>query len=108
MPPYAQYVARFEGDELARRDAPVSLAPPTALTAMYVGPGELALARALAEPVASRPRTSLPMLGRVKPALAEASSKTERRTGDALKEIFPTLFEPQPEGPDAPEDGSKP
>jgi hypothetical protein len=37
------------------------------------------------------------MLGKVKPALAEATSATERRTGDALKEIFPTLFEGAPD-----------
>jgi hypothetical protein len=42
------------------------------------------------------------MLGKVKPAVAEAASGTERRTGDALKEIFPTLFEGAREGVDAP------
>jgi hypothetical protein len=64
---------------------------------MFVGHGELAPAPAAAPVVAVRPRTALPMLGKVKPAVAEASSGTERRTGGALKEIFPTLFEPTAE-----------
>jgi hypothetical protein len=104
----AEYLARFEGDELSARDAPISPVTPTALTAMFVGPGELAPVVAPAAPVASRPRTALPMLGKVKPALAEVSSKTERRTGNDLKEIFPTLFEPVAVDGPAPEEDSKP
>ena len=104
----AEYLARFEGDELSARDAPMSHVTPTALTAMFVGPGELAQVVAPAAPVASRPRTALPMLGKVKPALAEVSSKTERRTGNDLKEIFPTLFEPVAVDGPAAEDDSKP
>jgi hypothetical protein len=89
----ASYLARFEGDELAPRDGDVGPAPSSALTAMFTGHGELALAPSASPVVTFRPRTSLPMLGKVKPAVAEASSGTERRTGEALKEIFPTLFE---------------
>jgi hypothetical protein len=93
----AEYLARFEGDELSPRDVSVSPAARTPITAMFVGPGELAPPSAAPPSVATRPRTSLPMLGKVKPALAEATSATERRTGDALKEIFPTLFEGAPD-----------
>lgn len=87
------YLARFEGDELVARDVAVGAAPWSALTAMFTGHGELATAPSAPPVVAMRPRTSLPMLGKVKPAVAEAASGTERRTGEALKEIFPTLFE---------------
>jgi hypothetical protein len=93
----AAYLARFEGDELVPRAAPLDPAPSSTLTAMFVGHGELAPAPAAAPVVAVRPRTALPMLGKVKPAVAEASSGTVRRTGGALKEIFPTLFEPTAE-----------
>jgi hypothetical protein len=100
----ADYLARFDGDELAARDEIPRKATSTSVTAMFVGPGELAPRLATVAPAAARPRPSLPMLGKVKPALAEASSRTERRTGDALKEIFPTLFQPAPVS----EDDSKP
>ena len=102
----AEYLARFEGDELSLRDAFPRKAASTSLTAMFVGPGELAPQLAAAVPAVARPRTSLPMLGKVKPALAEASSATQRRTGGALKEIFPTLFEPT-SASSVPEDDSK-
>jgi hypothetical protein len=88
-----EYLARFGGDELAAREAPVQLSSEHPdIRAMFVGAGELVRAErpAIAE---VRPRTSLPLLGKVKPGVAEASAGTERRTGDALKAILPALFE---------------
>jgi hypothetical protein len=93
----AAYLARFGADELTARDAPP--AAPVAddeIAAMFVGAGELAPTAEPARAVISRPRTSLPMVGKVKPALAEATAGAERRTGEALREILPALFEPAP------------
>jgi hypothetical protein len=86
------YLVHFGADEVARREAPRA-SPPDAIARMFVGTGELALLGGAASPPASRPRTSLPLLGKVKPALAEAPAGAERRTGDALKEILPGLFQ---------------
>jgi len=86
-----EYLARFGGDELTRR-APVEPdAEHAELRAMFVGVGELA-PRA-ATPL--RTRVELPMLGKVKPAVAEVSSRANKRSGDALREILPALFEPK-------------
>jgi hypothetical protein len=88
----AEYLARFGNDELSPRDAPPAAAV-NGIAAIFVGTGELARVEGAATPAPGRPRTSLPMLGKVKPALAEAPSGTERRTGEALKEILPSLFD---------------
>jgi hypothetical protein len=58
---------------------------------VFVGVGELAH-RA---PPPARARVELPMLGKVKPALAEVSSRATKRSGDALREILPALFDPK-------------
>ena len=86
------YLARFGGDELFARDAPAR-AEASATTAMFVGDGALAMPVAPVAAPATRTRVVLPVLGRVKPAIAEANAATERRTGDALKEILPALFD---------------
>jgi uncharacterized Fe-S cluster-containing radical SAM superfamily protein len=87
----AEYLARFEGDELVRR-APIEADDDhAALRAMFVGVGELA--RRATAPV--RSRVELPMLGKVKPAVAEVSSRGAKRSGEALREILPALFEPK-------------
>ncbi len=93
----ATYLARFGGDELFAREAPVvgesTRDPASSTAAMFVGDGALAMPTpALAAPPA-RARVALPVLGRVKPAVAEATAGTERRTGEALKEILPALFD---------------
>ncbi len=92
------YLARFDGDELVARSAPAQPAAPppeatTALTSMFVGVGEVVRSNVQPPPPAARARIALPMLGKVKPALAEAGRGSERRTGGALKEILPGLFE---------------
>jgi organic radical activating enzyme len=87
----AEYLARFGGDELTPR-APFDLDPDHAeLRAMFVGVGELAVRMA----APTRARVDLPMLGKVKPAVAEASSRGPKRSGEALREILPELFEPK-------------
>ncbi len=87
----AEYLARFGGDELTPR-APVDVdADHAELRAMFVGVGELALR--VAAP--TRARVELPMLGKVKPAVAEVSSRGPKRSGEALREILPELFEPK-------------
>jgi Radical SAM superfamily len=88
-----EYLARFGGDELGARDAPPDPLDRPDITAMFVGTGERARPDQPSALATARPRTSLPLLGKVKPAIAEAAAGTERRSGDALKEIFPTLFE---------------
>jgi hypothetical protein len=90
------YLARFDADELsARQETPPVEADD--ITSLFVGAGELAPAVAPAAHSVTKARRALPMLGKVKPAVAEATPATERKTGEALKEIFPTLFE-EPKG----------
>ena len=88
------YLARFAGDELS----PVRLVPRTpaadgAVARMFVGEGELAplaVREVAAAPVHAR--VALPMLGKVQPARAEVSKTVEKKTGEALREIFKDLF----------------
>jgi Radical SAM superfamily len=88
----AEYLARFDGDELAkatwiRRDRMVFDHAP-----FFAGPGELAPRAERPERRESNPRRALPILGKVRPAIAEAAPNTARRSGEALREIFPGLF----------------
>ncbi|MCU1277084.1 MAG: hypothetical protein JWM53_630, partial [bacterium] len=60
---------------------------------LFVGPGELAAPSPGTVPAApSRARASLPLLGRVQPAHQEVSASAAKRTGTALREIFPDLL----------------
>jgi hypothetical protein len=92
----AAYLARFDGDELAPRDTAVAPDPATRahpLAAAFIGPGERAPRRA--EVTAASPakaRRALPMLGRGAPAVAEVG-RGERRSGEALRALFPALFD---------------
>jgi hypothetical protein len=86
-----EYLARFAGDELApatvvERDASID-----AFASLFAGPGELAHPDRSPQRAASK--RSLPVLGKVQPALAEASRGAPRRTGEALREILPGLFD---------------
>ena len=54
--------------------------------------------RPTSSPAESR-KVTLPLLGKVKPARAEVTASAPRRTGDALKEILPALFEESDEPP---------
>jgi hypothetical protein len=92
------YLARFAADELHAvprrpRDADLDeLAP------LFAGPGSLAELPPPEAALAGRERRALPVLGKVRPAIAEAPSGTVRRSGDALREILPALFVAPPEG----------
>ncbi len=90
------YLARFDGDELAPRDTAVAPAAETRahpLASAFVGPGERAPRRAEAsEPSPAKVRRALPMLGRSVPAVAEVG-RGERLSGEALRSLFPALFE---------------
>jgi hypothetical protein len=93
----ATYLDRFGGDEVSPgrlRAARSAEAAPrdTRRARMFVGPGEVA--RADPQSTAPNRRVALPIAGKVQPARAETNAATPRRTGDALREILPGLFEP--------------
>ncbi len=97
------YLARFDGDELRARD-PVparSHGEHARLARMFVGPGTLAPVPAprsapeFASP--ARARRALPVLGKVAPATAEVPGSTAKQSGDALRELFPALFDRETE-----------
>lgn len=100
----AAYLGRFGGDELARC---ARIAPSEAhveISSMFVGVGDLARVSPpadLAQTPPAQARVALPMLGKVKPAIAEVPSSTERKTGEALRAIFPALFEGGASGGDS-------
>jgi organic radical activating enzyme len=94
----ATYLARFGGDELAPRPVAAEIVDARELRALFVGPGELAPAPETtdAQPIAQSPakaRVSLPQLGKVQPARAEVPKSAGKKTGEALREILPTLFD---------------
>jgi len=94
----AAYLERFDGDELAPRATLAQPAPARAEWSWahaFPGVGRVAPARRApaAEPSPARARRALPMLGRGQPARAEVARGTEKRTGAALRGLFPTLFE---------------
>jgi hypothetical protein len=59
------------------------------LAAMFVGVGEIAPRTT----TPTRAKIALPMLGKVKPAHAEVTPSAEKKSGDALREILPALFD---------------
>lgn len=97
------YLTRFDGDELKARDEARARVPEAQahLARMFVGTGSLATAPAprtdptFASP--ARARRALPVLGKVQPATAEVSGGTAKQTGEALRDLFPALFDPEPE-----------
>lgn len=94
------YLARFDGDELRPRDDRPEGAGAEPLAALFAGPGELAprRERAIHEPPQAS-RRALPLYGRPKRGASEASSRATK-TGEALREILPGLFEQGPERED--------
>ena len=98
----ADYLARFGGDELTPCKPIAPADAHASLRAMFLGVGEMAAhAKAASKGesggvTTSSKRVALPMLGKVKPALAEVSAGSERKTGEALREIFPALFDAAP------------
>jgi hypothetical protein len=89
----AEYLARFEGDELSSVEKVARALDVLALAPLFAGHGELAPPLPDAPHRVPAARRELPMLGKVKPARDEASAGTARRSGEALREIFPALFE---------------
>jgi hypothetical protein len=91
------YLDRFGGDEVSPRrlrdTAPSAAAAPRdmRLARMFVGPGEMAASAG--ESAAPKRKVALPIAGKVQPALAETTAGSPRRSGDALREILPGLFE---------------
>ena len=105
----ATYLERFGGDELgpARTRMPAAAARSSTrdsrVARMFVGPGELGPpATRTPSPNAhkgQKGKVALPLAGKVKPAVAEATSGSPRRSGEALRELFPDLFEGDPKNP---------
>jgi hypothetical protein len=103
------YLERFGGDELGPARARLETGAAQAAghdspyAAMFVGAGELG-PRATRTPTPNsdkgqKGKVSLPMAGKVRPAVAEATAGSPRRSGEALREIFPELFEGGPKPP---------
>lgn len=89
----AEYLARFGDEELSAHDHDIAPAEDHGdVRVQFVGVGELVREVIVREPSTARARASLPMLGKVRPAIAEASPAADRKTGDALREILPALF----------------
>jgi hypothetical protein len=80
------YLERFGGDEIAPI-AEASVAAADDIARMFVGIGELA------PQVTVATHQSLPVLGRPQPGKQEVSASAAKKSGEALREIFPTLFE---------------
>jgi hypothetical protein len=91
------YVARFGDAELKpRQDSELQGAAAASpehahLAAMFVGIGPVAPRSRT--PLLEKKRVVLPLIGKVRPALAEVPASTPRKSGDALREILPRLFE---------------
>jgi hypothetical protein len=91
----AAYLERFTGEELRPRErAATALAVPARLARMFVGVGEVVHRTPSLHPAPASVRRSLPVLGRARPAEQETRRRGSARTGRALREIFPDLFEP--------------
>jgi hypothetical protein len=92
-----RYLARFGGDELTPREASAFDPVEAALLRLFVGVGELAPLRSIAAPAPpAEVRRGLPLLGRVQPALREVSRGAPKQSGEALRELFPALFDKEP------------
>ncbi len=90
----ATYLARFGNDELTPRAA-TAAAELDATARLFTGPGESFVPENIvvpAPPVTAREQ--LGDLGKGVPATAEVSSK-DRKSGEALKGLFPDLFKPK-------------
>lgn len=93
------YLERFGGDEVSparlRAAAGASAPRDMRVARMFVGPGEMAEVAANArESAAPKRKVALPIAGKVRPALAETTAGSPRRSGESLREILPGLFEP--------------
>lgn len=92
-----EYLARFSGDELSPRDPPTAAPDP----GVFVGEGAVAPPDArVMPPSPARARVALPVLGKVRPALAEVPRTAEKKSGEALRALFGGLYQGEPRGDD--------
>lgn len=102
----ARYLARFDGDELRARGTAVArlTEKEKSLSALFVGTGEAAPPPVGdVPPSPAKAREVLKTLGRVQPAPGETQRSAPKRSGEALKALFPNLWEPEAGGgPDGP------
>ena len=91
------YLARFGHEELnASAVAPPSVAL-DATARMFTGPGEIFVPEGIVVPAPPiQARAGLEALGKGVAATAEVSTR-DRKSGEALKGLFPQLFEPKKE-----------
>jgi hypothetical protein len=93
----AEYFARFGDGEIAACAAVARDERHAEVRALFVGPGEMAPASPVAvAPSPERARVALPVLGRPAPGKGEVPASSPKQTGEALKAIFPALFEGDP------------
>jgi hypothetical protein len=93
----AEYLARFGGGEIATCARVARDDRHAQVRAMFVGLGELAPpSPVVVAPSPERARVALPLLGRPAPGKGEVSASSPKQTGDALRAIFPGLFEGEP------------
>ena len=92
----ATYLARFGSDELAPpASAPPAMAALDDTTRQFTGPGEAFVPEKIVVPEPpAKAREQLSEMGKGVPATAEVSTK-DRKSGEALKGIFPELFKPK-------------
>jgi hypothetical protein len=94
----APYLARFGDDELAPLASVPVVAALDATTRLFTGPGDTWSPPNLeVPPPPSVVRSGIPSLGKGAPAAAEVSGPV-RKSGEALKTIFPGLFKPDQQG----------
>lgn len=93
----AEYLARFGDGEIAASAAVASDDRHGEVRAMFVGLGEMASpTTVVVAPSPERARVALPLLGRPAPGKGEVPASSPKQTGEALKAIFPGLFEGEP------------
>jgi len=93
----AEYLARFGDGEITACAQVARDDRYPEVRAMFVGLGEMAPPSPVAvAPSPERARVALPLLGRPAPGKGEVSASSPKQTGDALKALFPGLFEGEP------------
>jgi hypothetical protein len=93
----AEYLARFGDGEIAACALVTRDERYAEVRAMFVGLGELAPpSPVIVAPSPQRARVALPLLGKPAPGKGEVAASSPKQTGDALRAIFPGLFEGEP------------
>ena len=88
------YLARFGEDELSPASASPARDAPDALARLFVGEGELSARPSLrVAPCPAQSRSALALHEKVTRATGEATQGAPRRSGEALKELFPQLYD---------------